>query len=238
MDRISSTAAMLAATALAWAGALVAAFLRGAGSRVMQPLVYAALLFFGASAIFDILPASKAALEWPTFLAAAVGGYAVFWIVGRYVAPICPACAMHSFEQDRHHTQGVGLVLLGLVLAVHCFLDGLGISAASAVNAAFGLRVFVAIAVHKIPEGFALAVILMMATGSPLAALGWAAAIEAATLAGTAAGSEWIQLSGFWLAVLLAHIGGTFLYLSVTGLRDALSPRLPAWFGSRRPHAM
>jgi zinc transporter ZupT len=236
MDR-TSLAAVAAATALAWSGALIATLLRGAGSRVMQPLVYAALFFFGASAIFDILPASKAALDWPTFVAAAAGGYALFWIIGRYVAPICPACAMHTLEHDHHHGHGAGLVLLGIVLAIHCFLDGLGISAASAVNTAFGLRVFGAIAVHKIPEGFALAVMLMIGTGSPVRAFAWAAAIEAVTLAGTAAGSEWLQLSGFWLAVLLAHIGGTFLYLSITGLRDALSPRLTASYENRRRQA-
>jgi hypothetical protein len=33
--------------------------------------------------------------------------------------------------------------------------------------------------------------------------------------------------SEFWLAVVLAHIGGTFLYLSVSGLRDALAPPSP-----------
>jgi len=228
---------VLAATALAWAGALVAARVRGAGSRVMQPLIYAALFFFGASAIADILPTSKAALDWPTFLAAAAGGYALFWIIGRFVAPICPACAMHSLEHDHRHGHGAGLALLGIVLAVHCFLDGLGISAASAVNSAFGLRVFAAIAVHKVPEGFALAIMLMIGTGSRLRALAWTAVIEAATLAGTAAGSEWMRLSGFWLAVLLAHIGGTFLYLSVSGLRDALSPRITASYESRRRRA-
>jgi zinc transporter ZupT len=238
MDRLSLSGAPVAvATALAWAGALVATLLRGAGSRVMQPLVYAALFFFGASAIFDILPSSKAALDWPTFVAAAGGGYVIFWTIGRYVAPICPACAMHSIERDHHHAHGTGLVLLGIVLGVHCFLDGLGISAASSVNAAFGLRVFGAIAVHKIPEGFALAVMLMIGTGSPVRAFVWAVAIEAVTLAGMAAGSQWIQLSGFWLAVLLAHIGGTFLYLSVTGLRDALSPRLTASYENRRRRA-
>src|SRR5690242_16333848 len=80
------------ATGVAWAGALAAALLRDAGSRFMRPLVYVALLFFGASALFDILPQSKAALNWPTFAAAVSAGYGGFWLIGRYVAPICPAC--------------------------------------------------------------------------------------------------------------------------------------------------
>src|SRR5438132_1417458 len=90
------------ATAVAWIGALVALLVRGTGSRFMRPLVYVALLFFGLIAIFDILPESKTALSWPIFIAAASAGCAVFWLIGVYIAPICPACAMRSFESDHH----------------------------------------------------------------------------------------------------------------------------------------
>jgi zinc transporter ZupT len=216
-----------AATAVAWAGALAAALVREAGGRVMRPLVYLALLFFGLSAVFDILPESKAALSWPTFAAAAAAGYIVFSLVGKYVAPVCPACAMRRVESDRHHAHGSGLALLAIVLGVHCFLDGLGISAAATVGASFGWRVFAAIAVHKLPEGFALGLMLMLGSHSASRAFVWTAAIETATLAGAQAGAVWMHPSAFWLSLVLAHIGGTFLYLSVSGLRDALSPATP-----------
>src|SRR5436190_762468 len=98
------------ATAVAVAGAIVAALLRETATRLMRPLIVVALLFFGLSAIFDILPQSKAALSWPVFASAVAVGYAVFWLVGRYVAPICPACAIRSFESDHHHGHGTGLV--------------------------------------------------------------------------------------------------------------------------------
>ncbi len=212
-----------AATAVAWAGALAAARLRGAGSRVMQPLIYAALLFFGASALFDIQPDAKAALSWPAFLLSAAAGYAAFWAIGRYIAPICPACAMRTLERDHGHTHGAGRLVLAAVLAVHCLLDGLGVSAASTFDPALGWRVFAAITVHKLPEGFALALMLMLAGEIAWRAFLWTAAIETATLAGALAGAWWPNPSSFWLSLVLAHIGGTFLYLSVAGLRDAIS---------------
>ena len=219
----------IVATAIAWLGALVAAVLREAGGRLMRPLVYVALLFFGLSAAFDILPESKAVLTWPVFLATVAAGYVVFWLIGKYVAPICPACAIRHFENvhDHHHAHGVGLVVLAIVLGIHCFFDGLGLSAAAAVASGFGLRVFGAIAVHKLPEGFALALMLMIGSRSPWHAFAWAAAIEMATVAGAIAGVQ-AHPSPYWLGLVLAHIGGTFVYLCVNGLWDALTPHRPA----------
>jgi zinc transporter ZupT len=212
------------ATALAWLGALAAAIVRRSGMRLLRPMVYLALLFFAAAAIFDILPEAKHALTWPSTIASAAAGYVTFWLIGRHVAPICPACAIHHFEAGhRHHPQGVGLVVFALVFVVHCFLDGLGVAAAETFGSAFALRVFGAIAVHKVPEGFALALVLMTATRGSWTAVALAAAIETATLAGAAA--SWLSGTPAGFAAALAYVGGTFLYLSVSGLRDALPSR-------------
>ncbi len=222
---------VIIATAVAWSGALIAALLRGAGSRLMRPLVYLALLFFGLVAVLDILPESKAALSWPIFLSAAGAGYGAFWLIGKYVAPICPACAMRTFETDHHHSHGIGLIFLIAVLSIHCFFDGLGVSAASTVEASFGLRVFAAIAVHKLPEGFALALMLMVGGRTPWRAFALAVAVEVSTLVGALAGSVWAHPSELWLSLVLANIGGTFLYLAISGLWDLLSPAPPVAVG-------
>jgi zinc transporter ZupT len=222
-----SWASVLFATALAWAGSLAAVVLGRSHSRLLRPLVYLSLIFFAAIAIFDILPESKHALNWPTFAAAVATGYAVFWIIGRYVFPICPTCAMKTFERGDYHVHGSGLALFAAVLGVHCLIDGLGISAATAVESAFGLRVLAAIAVHKLPEGFAVALVLTAGSRSPWQAFQWAFAIEAATLGGALVGMAWTNPSEFWQALVLANVGGTFLYLSVSGLRDLLTPAVP-----------
>jgi len=216
---------VVVATTIAWVGAFGAVLVRHAGMRAMRPLVYLALLFFAIVAIFDILPESKQALSWPIFVISVGLGYLAFWLIGNYVAPICPACAMRHFEEGHHHSHGRGLVFLALVLGIHCFFDGLGVSAASTIEAGFGIRVFGAIAVHKLPEGFALGLMLMTETRSAWNAFVIAAAIEASTLVGAEAGAVWTHPSAFWLAIVLAHIGGTFLYLSVSGLQDLLAPR-------------
>jgi hypothetical protein len=109
-----------------------ATLLRHADLHIVRPLVLVALLFLALVAIFDILPVSKQALTWPIFLASASAGYAALWLIGRYVAPICPACAMRRFEESHHHSHGQGLVFMVLVLSSHCFLDGLGVSAVRA----------------------------------------------------------------------------------------------------------
>jgi zinc transporter ZupT len=216
--------AVLAATGLAWTGSLAAVVLGRRGSRFLRPLVYVSLLFFAAVAIFDILPESKASLGWPIFAAAVAVGYGAFWAIGAYVFPICPTCAMRRFEAHHEHVHGSGLAVFAAVLGIHCFIDGLGITAASAVESAMGLRVLGAIAVHKLPEGFAVALVLMAGNRSPWQAFQWAFGIEMATIAGAAAGGVWTHPSPFWQALLLANIGGTFLYLSASGLRDLLAP--------------
>jgi len=213
------------ATILAWAGAFVAAQMQHAVSRFIRPLVYLSLLVFALIAIFDILPESKQSLSWPVFAAAVGAGYAVFWAIGTYIAPICPSCAMRAMEGDHRHAHGAGLAILASVLALHCFIDGLGVSAASTVQQAFGLRVFAAIAIHKLPEGFALVLVLVAGGRSPWQSFWWTVGIETATLGGAFAGILWAQPSDFWLAIVLADIGGTFLYLSVSGLRDAMTSR-------------
>ena len=225
---------VLAATATAWAGAIVAVLVRQAAGRVMRPLVYLALLCFGAAAVFDILPESKAALSWPTFILAAASGYLLFWLIGKYVAPICPACALRALEDDDHHhlSHGGGLIFLAIVLGVHCFLDGVGISAASSVESSFGLRVFAAVAIHKLPEGFALC-LLLMTERSVAAALISALGIELSTVLGALVGILWSRPSAFWLSIVLANIGGTFLYLCVSGTRDVLTPRRPTIASAR-----
>jgi zinc transporter ZupT len=67
-----------------------------------------------------------------------------------------------------------------------------------------------------------LTLVLMNASQSPRRAFWWTCGIEAATVAGAVVGTV-VHPSAFWLSQVLAHIGGTFLYLSVSGLRDALS---------------
>lgn len=69
-------------------------------------------------------------------------------------------------------------------LWIHTFFDGVSIAAAFLVDFRVGLLVFVAILLHKMPEGFTVASIMLASGRSTRTALWATAAIGAATLAG------------------------------------------------------
>src|SRR5215831_9903475 len=129
--------AVLVATAIAWTGALAASLVRQAAGRIVRPLVYVALLLLGLAALLDILPESKHFLSWPALAAAVSAGYGMFWLIGRYVTPICPACALGTFEREHLRMRGRGLIIVALVMGVHCMLDGFAVPAASIAQASF-----------------------------------------------------------------------------------------------------
>src|SRR6476620_10281334 len=69
-------------------------------------------------------------------------------------------------------------------LWIHTFFDGVSIAAAFLVNFRVGLLVFIALPLHKMPEGFTVASIMLATGHSTQKALIATAAIGAATLAG------------------------------------------------------
>jgi len=72
-------------------------------------------------------------------------------------------------------------------LCIHTFFDGVSIASAFYVSPKVGLLVFIAILLHKIPEGFTVASIMLASGRSTQKALIATAAIGAATLAGVIA---------------------------------------------------
>lgn len=69
-------------------------------------------------------------------------------------------------------------------LWIHTFFDGVSIASAFLVNFKVGILVFIAILLHKMPEGFTVASIMLATGRSTRTALIATAAIGAATLAG------------------------------------------------------
>jgi zinc and cadmium transporter len=86
----------------------------------------------------------------------------------------------HTHELAPHHTRVSAL--LGLV--IHTFFDGVAIASGFLVSVWLGWLIFLAIFLHKLPEGFAISS-LMLATGSSRRSALWAAvALGAATVTG------------------------------------------------------
>lgn len=164
-------------------------------------------------ALFWVLPEISESLGRSWAMAGVVAGFALLWILDRFVYPVCPACShTHDHEHCATTLHGFALPLVAAA-ALHSSLDGWSVAAAQG-STTLSMAFVLGIAVHKIPEGVGLGVMLRAAVESRGAALGWCAAAESATLVG--AGLEILfapYLGPRTLYTLLALAGGSFLYL-------------------------
>jgi zinc transporter ZupT len=113
-----------------------------------------------------------------------------------------------------------------VALAVHSTSDGiaLGVGREIHASAAGKWTLFAALCIHKLPEGLALGSLLIGAGYSRSATFFWVAATEATTLLGGAIGYFLLgSASLFWLALLMAHVAGGFVYLAVHAVLGELT---------------
>ena len=182
-----------------------------------------ALISFAAGTLlgvtfFAILPEGLGVAPWWAVLIAVASGYALFFFISKHVHHVCPACAASHFDDDaaRHFSEiATGLVI---ALAIHSATDGvaLGIQREAPTMEATKWSLFSALCIHKLPEGLALGSLLIGAGLHRSAALGWVAAVEATTLAGGVIGYFFLtNISTLWLGLIMAHVGGGFIYLAV-----------------------
>src|SRR5919201_323345 len=181
-----------------------------------------ALISFAAGTLlgvtlFAILPESLSDSDaWPVVGAAATG-YLLFFLISKYVHHVCPACAASHFDADAtRHFSEIATALI-VALAIHSTTDGLalGIQQEAPSLDATKWSLFSALCIHKVPEGLALGSLLIGAGLRRTTAVGWVAAVEATTLLGGGIGMLWMgRVSTFWLGLIMAHVGGGFLYLA------------------------
>jgi zinc transporter ZupT len=217
----SSLGYVALAFALAVGGGTLGAVLGTSHRRLCALISLGAGTLLGVT-LFAILPETVEHLQWWELLLALASGYAVFSIISKYIFHVCPACAASHFDEAATHRFSEIASAMMLALAIHCTVDGLGISAGRhAGTAAAGsgrivdFSIVLAVCVHKIPEGLALGALLR---GAGLGANGtiWrVVAVEATTLLGGLLG--WLvfpNASSFWTSVALAHAGGGFIFLA------------------------
>lgn len=103
-------------------------------------------------------------------------------------------------------------------LWIHTFFDGVSIAAAFLVNFRVGILVFIAILLHKMPEGFTVASIMLASGRSARTALLATVAIGAATLGGViAVGFLQTRLSSA-VGYALPFSAGVTLYVAASDL--------------------
>lgn len=207
------------ATLIAFGGGALGVALGQVAPRRLTLLVYAAMGTLLAVTLFDILPDAKALLSWPAFLLAGASGYLLFWLLGKYVYHICPACAIGSFDQATTERLGQTVVLLMLALGVHSAMDGIAVVVGDEIVGHPNLALLLAVSFHKFPEGLALAVLLLGAGYSRRTAFFWTLGIESATELGALLGVFGLRHASLpHLGLLFAHVGGGFVYLIVSTL--------------------
>lgn len=161
-------------------------------------------------------------------------GFAL-WFLGGYllIHLVEHTWVAHFHFGEEVHSEEVILTRSGpaasIGLAVHAFFDGFSITAASQFSLAVGALMFVAIGLHKLPEGFTVASLNLAAGRSQRTALRWAGFLGVATLLGA-------LVSGFlkaYPAEMLAISGGVALYIAASDLVPEVNRlpgiRTPAW---------
>lgn len=169
--------------------------------------------------VFAIVPECFEVLGVVSLVVALASGYLVFALISRYVFHVCPACAASHFDEATARRFSEIAVALTVALAVHSTMDGLALAAGHEHGHEMDATMLLAICAHKIPEGLALGALLLGAGFSRGKSLGWVAAVEATTLLGGGLGLVWFggeatEARPWWLAAVLAHAGGGFVFLA------------------------
>ncbi|MEO6394036.1 MAG: ZIP family metal transporter [Pyrinomonadaceae bacterium] len=155
-------------------------------------------------------------------MALLLGGYFVVHFFEHTLAP------HFHFGQETHpealiRRSAAYSALIGLL--IHTFFDGVSIAAAYLVDVKVGLLVFIAILLHKIPEGFTVSSIMLASGRSPRKAMWAAIYLGLATFAGVV----FIQVLSIRItasvAVALPISAGVTLYVAASDLIPEVNHR-------------
>lgn len=163
-----------------------------------------------AAALLEMLPESIALL----------GSAAAVWMLGGYllIHLVEHTLSAHfHFGEEVHAEEVAGsgrsdTVLFGLM--IHTFADGVSIASGFLISEWLGWVVFIAVFLHKMPEGFAVSSVMLAAGKTPGFALGASALLGASTVAGVLVMAP---LSG-QVAYTLPVSAGVTLYVAASDL--------------------
>src|SRR5262245_658533 len=121
------------------------------------------------------------------------------------------------FGEEVHHDEllnpAVGIsALIGML--VHTFFDGVAIGAGFMISQSAGMLIFLAVLLHKIPDGFTIASIAITSGRSYRSALAAAASLGISTLIGVLA----VHIIGGSVSYALPISTGSTLYVAATDL--------------------
>jgi zinc transporter ZupT len=117
-------------------------------------------------------------------------------------------------SHDHEHVSSMTSYKVMLGLAVHTFFDGIAIGSGFVVSRWLGWVLFFAVFLHKIPEGFTVASVMLAGGQSRRAALNSALLLGVTTVLGAMA----ISLQPSWVREGLPLAAGVTLYVAATDL--------------------
>ena len=129
----------------------------------------------------------------------------------------------HFGEETHHVTHQAGVAaLVGLLL--HTFFDGVAIASGFAVSTQLGFLMFLAIMLHKLPEGVTISSIQIAGGTKPNRAVGSAALLGVATVVGVLVTDSVAFLAAHGLAIS----AGVTIYVAASNLVPEFQGK-PGW---------
>jgi len=171
--------------------------------------------FLVAIALLDLIPASLAIHEANAF-------FVLLGLLSVYFLGLATSGHNHG-EMTLHHAHGTsGRAAVGLWggMIIHTFFDGASIVAAFDVDGHIGILVFLAVILHKIPDGLTIATLIMANTKNRIKAVWSSISLGISTLLGALAMGMLLSLNVHWhpeelAAVALAFSAGAFLFVAI-----------------------
>ena len=183
---------------------------RSPSARALRYFVALGSGFMLAAAVLEMVPEGLAlSPKWAPMLI--LVGYCGVHLLEHTLVP------HFHFGEETHHHEFVSArtsysVLMGL--AAHTFFDGVAIGSGFVVSHWLGWIMFVAVFLHKIPEGFTVASVMLAGGQGRRAAVNSALFLGATTLLGVLV----INLEPTWVRVGLPLSAGVTIYVAASDL--------------------
>jgi zinc and cadmium transporter len=191
--------------------------------KALENMVALSAGFMVSVALLDLMPdaiVTHGAKAAPVILI----GYLLVHLTQHTLAP-----HFHFGEEVHHVSKMVSFsALAGLML--HTFVDGVAIASGFGVSQALGVLVFLAILLHKLPEGLAISSLFLASGESKGAALAASAALALSSILGALLTQEVPLLERYGLplaAGVTLYVGASNLVPEIQGKREW---RLPVSF--------
>ena len=198
-------------------GALAVTRRAGTSLKIIEHTVAFGAGFMLALAFVEILPEAFAR-SGPPAAVLVLTGYLLVHLTQHVVTP------HFHFGEETHRVAPQAAVTALVGLLMHTFFDGVAIASAFLVSTELGLLMFLAILLHKLPEGVTISSLMVAAGSSGGQAVKSAAVLGAATVAGVLL-TDWVS---FLVAHGLALSAGVTIYVGASNLVPEFQGK-PGW---------